>query len=198
MDASDSICSCLQVFSLVLIIFATVTYSVCCVCSQAALDKTEGTAPSRSQPHSAQGVSDASNSDSTAGPRKLKRKKKAPVPAAQLLEDEGLNAELDAANAGGLVETERDRLIRTVSQLSTSTHAQGLLYYLTSCVMPVLATLQLQRILAQAAAIRAHELVMIVFIQIIQSSSSSSSSKHGLCMPCLKPTMRVLLQFCLL
>lgn len=84
---------------------------------QVALDKTEGTAPSSSQPQSGQGVSDASNSDSTAGPRKLKQKKKAPAPAAQLLEDEGLNAELDAANAGGLVETERDRLIRTVSQL---------------------------------------------------------------------------------
>ncbi|KAL3138902.1 hypothetical protein ABBQ32_005724 [Trebouxia sp. C0010 RCD-2024] len=82
---------------------------------QAALDNTETTEPSSSeaaQPN--QGGNEASTSDSKAGPRKVKQKKKAPlVPAAQLLEDEGLNAELDAANAGGLVETERDRLIRT-------------------------------------------------------------------------------------
>lgn len=87
------------------------------MCAQAALDNTETTEPSSSeaaQPN--QGGNEASTSDSKAGPRKVKQKKKAPlVPAAQLLEDEGLNAELDAANAGGLVETERDRLIRTVS-----------------------------------------------------------------------------------
>lgn len=82
-------------------------------CAQAALDKQEGTVPS--QPQTNQAVSDASNSESTAGPRKLKQKQR----AAQLLEDEGLNAELDAANAGGLVETERDRLIRTVRQLTS-------------------------------------------------------------------------------
>ena len=35
-------------------------------------------------------------------------------PVAELIEDEGLNAELNAANTGGLVETERDRLIRIV------------------------------------------------------------------------------------
>ena len=103
------------------------------LCAQVALDKTERTAPSSSKPQSGQGTSDASNSDSTAGPRKLKRKKKAPAPAAQLLEDEGLNAELDAANPGGLVETERDRLIRTVSQLSTGAHAEG--SFALSCIL---------------------------------------------------------------
>ena len=83
---------------------------VLCV-EQAALDRAE----TKSEP--AQNVSDASNSDSNAGPRKLKQKTKQIVPAAQLLEDEGLNAELDAANTGGMVETERDRLIRIVSTL---------------------------------------------------------------------------------
>lgn len=87
------------------------------MCAQAALDNTEATEPSSSEAAQPDhGVNEASTSDSKAGPRKGKQKKKAPVvPAAQLLEDEGLNAELDAANAGGLVETERDRLIRTVS-----------------------------------------------------------------------------------
>lgn len=111
--------SCLQASSLTILVLAkATTCNGCSVCSQAALDKQEGTAPSNSQPQSNQGVSDASNSESTAGLRKLKQKKRPPAPAAQLLEDEGLNAELDAANAGGLVETERDRLIRTVRQLS--------------------------------------------------------------------------------
>ena len=97
------------------------------MCAQAALDKTEGTEPSSSEAaQPPQGVSEGSNSDSKAGPRKVKQKKKVPaVSAPQLLEDEGLNAELDAANAGGLVETERDRLIRTVSRLSIGTHAEG-------------------------------------------------------------------------
>lgn len=103
------------------------------MCLQVALDVKEGTAPSSSQPQLGQGISDASNSDSTAGPRKVKHKRKAPAPAAQLLEDEGLNAELDAAYAGGLVETERDRLIRTVSQLSTHAHAEG--YLALSCIL---------------------------------------------------------------
>ena len=115
----------------------------CSVCAQAALDKQEGTGPSTSQPQSIQGVSDASNSESTAGPRKLKQKKKAPAPAAQLLEDEGLNAELDAANAGGLVETERDRLIRTVRQLSSSAATQKH-FLVPSLFWLVLTTLQLQ------------------------------------------------------
>ena len=96
------------------------------MCAQAALDRTEGTKPSNALAELPQAAHDASKSDSTAAPRKLKQKKIAPVPAAQLLEDEGLNAELDAANAGGLVETERDRLIRTVRKLlSTSTYAKG-------------------------------------------------------------------------
>ena len=113
-------------------------YQGCSVCPQVALDKTERTAPSSSQPQLGQGISDASNSDSTAGPRKLKPKKKTPAPAAELLEDEGLNAELDAANAGGLVETERDRLIRTVSQLSSSAHAEGAfctILHLAACML---------------------------------------------------------------
>ncbi len=60
-----------------------------------------------------------SNSDSAAGPKKARSKtKQQQQPVAQLLEDQGLNAELDVANTGGLVETERDRLIRIVSTLA--------------------------------------------------------------------------------
>lgn len=79
--------------------------------AQAALDTAEA------KPAPDQSASNASNSDSTAGPEKLKQKKNKVVAPAQLLEDEGLNAELDTANTGGMVETERDRLIRIVSTL---------------------------------------------------------------------------------
>lgn len=47
-------------------------------------------------------------------------------PMAQLVEDEGLNAELSAANTGGLVETERDRLIRIVSDKLTGSSTRHL------------------------------------------------------------------------
>ena len=50
-----------------------------------------------------------------AGTSKRKDKKQHQQPVTQLLEDQALNAELDAANTGGMVETERDRLIRIVS-----------------------------------------------------------------------------------
>ena len=88
----------------------THAHQLCTVVGQAALDQAEA------QTKSAQPGSDASNSDSAAASHPLKQKKKKQArPAAELLEDQGLNAELDAANAGGLVETERDRLIRIVS-----------------------------------------------------------------------------------
>ena len=94
---------------------------------QAALNRVEGGRPGNSQSSQpVQTASDASNSDGTAGPQKIKPKKKKQQlqPVAQLLEDQGLNAELDAANTGGLVETERDRLIRIVST-SAETTCQG-------------------------------------------------------------------------
>ena len=50
------------------------------------------------------------------------KKRQQQQPVTQLLEDQALNAELDAANTGGMVETERDRLIRIVS-------AQNSVYY---------------------------------------------------------------------
>ncbi len=53
--------------------------------------------------------------------RKDKKRQQHQQPVTQLLEDQALNAELDAANTGGMVETERDRLIRIVSpQYSSS------------------------------------------------------------------------------
>ena len=102
----------------------------CCLCfskdgmsTQTALDRTEGAKPSSSQ--SAQPeltTNHASTSDGAADSSKpkQKQKKQKQQPVAQLLEDQGLNAELDAANTG-LVETERDRLIRIVrTQLSSA------------------------------------------------------------------------------
>ena len=83
---------------------------------QAALDKTEDAKPSQSaQP--GQNAHDASSSENMAGTSKLKDKKRQQhqQPVTQLLEDQALNAELDAVNTGGMVETERDRLIRIVS-----------------------------------------------------------------------------------
>ena len=68
-----------------------------------------------------------SSSDDAAGLDKPNKQKRQQQPVAQLLEDQGLNAELDAANTGGLVETERDRLIRIVRHYScchSSTYAQ--------------------------------------------------------------------------
>ena len=78
----------------------------------------EGAKPSTSlsaQP--GQDAHEASNSDNMAGTSKRKDKKRQQQqqPVTQLLEDQALNAELDAANTGGMVETERDRLIRVVS-----------------------------------------------------------------------------------
>jgi len=91
---------------------------------QAALDKTEDAKPSTSQSaQPGQNAHEASSSDNMAGSSKRKDKKKQQhqQPVTQLLEDQALNAELDAANTGGMVETERDRLIRIVSaQYSSS------------------------------------------------------------------------------
>ena len=91
--------------------------SITGIFTQAALDRAEGAKPSSSQSAPpGQTTTDASTSDSAAGTSKpnQKQKKQQQQPVAQLLEDQGLNAELDAANTG-LVETERDRLIRIVS-----------------------------------------------------------------------------------
>ena len=68
--------------------------------------------------HSAQpeqNAHEAANSDNMASTSKRKDNKRQQQPVTQLLEDQALNAELDAANTGGMVETERDRLIRIVS-----------------------------------------------------------------------------------
>ena len=84
---------------------------------QAALDRMEDAKPSTSlsaQP--GEDAHEASNSDNMARTSKRKDKKRQQQqPVTQLLEDQALNAELDAANTGGMVETERDRLIRIVS-----------------------------------------------------------------------------------
>ena len=83
---------------------------------QAALDKTEDAKPSTSQSaQPGQNAYKASSSDNMAGTSKRKEKKQHQQPVTQLLEDQALNAELDASNTGGMVETERDRLIRIVS-----------------------------------------------------------------------------------
>ena len=83
---------------------------------QAALERAENAKPSSSQ-SSQPPESGAVSSGDAASKSKVKQQKKQQQPVAQLLEDQGLNAELDAANTGGLVETERDRLIRIVSTL---------------------------------------------------------------------------------
>jgi len=91
---------------------------------QAALDRMEDAKPSTSQlAQPGQIAHEAPNSDNMAGTSKRKDKKRQQQqPVTQLLEDQALNAELDAANTGGMVETERDRLIRIVS-------AQNSVYY---------------------------------------------------------------------
>ena len=83
---------------------------------QAALDRRGNAKPSTS--HSAQpgqNAQEAANSGNMASTSKRKDNKRQQQPVTQLLEDQALNAELDAANTGGMVETERDRLIRIVS-----------------------------------------------------------------------------------
>lgn len=49
-------------------------------------------------------------------------------PVGELIEDEGLNAELNAANTGSLVETERDRLIRIVRLITFACICLALLH----------------------------------------------------------------------
>ena len=68
---------------------------------QDALDKAEGLEGADAEPEgkAAQGSS---------------QQQQAQQSVVELIEDEGLNTELSATNTGGLVETERDRLIRTV------------------------------------------------------------------------------------
>ena len=79
----------------------------------------EDAKPSTSQSaQPGQPTHEASSSDNLADTSKRKDKKRQQQqqqPVTQLLEDQALNAELDAANTGGMVETERDRLIRIVS-----------------------------------------------------------------------------------
>lgn len=92
--------------------------------TQTALDRTEGAKASSSQSaQPGQTTNHASTSDGAADSSKpkQKQKKQQQQPVAQLLEDQGLNAELDAANTG-LVETERDRLIRIVRTQLSSAH----------------------------------------------------------------------------
>ena len=73
-----------------------------CHAKQVALDTAEGTI-------------EADDNGASKAPEALgQSQQQQQQPMAQLMEDEGLNAELSAANTGGLVETERDRLIRIV------------------------------------------------------------------------------------
>lgn len=122
----------------------------CCLCfskdgmsTQTALDTTEGAKPSSSQSaQPGQTTNHASTSDGAADSSKPKQKqtKQQQQPVAQLLEDQGLNAELDAANTG-LVETERDRLIRIVRTQLSSAHAT----YFAQCGIITTPALEIAR-----------------------------------------------------